>query len=574
MNKYIYILLITLCVSCNKLIAQSVVKNTISKENVFLHFNTSFLVTGESIYYKIYCLNTDTKKLSTISKIAYVELIDKDVKSVFKHKIRLENGVGFGDFFIPPNIKSGNYKLIAYTQWMRNWSNNYFQNDISIVNPFEENQSDILTKKDSTYALINPLIDPLKTIPKENDTNNNLTLSVKKTNYQQREKVELTILSSNPINTLGNYSISVSKMDSIVIPQMYSTINYSQLFKNLELKNTLFLPELRGELISGKVLDANNELAENSKVAISIPGKDFILEIATTNSKGSFYTYLNEPYENDKAIFQVLNTENHVIHIDSITNLDLKNLQFSNFSVNSAMHNIILDRSIQNQIENSYSTVKLNVQDSIFRIEPFYQSKITKTYVLDDYTRFSTVKETVVEIMSEVFLRKHKEHSTFHIIISEDRSNLDILPMLIIDGVLVQNHEELLAYNPNNIEKIDIIAAQYIYGSQIYEGIISVKSKNGNYTSQPRGNFIKYVNLFKPLTIKKYYHQVYTANSKFDRIPDYRNLLFWQPNLSLLEKDTVIPFYTSDITGYYQIRLEGFSKDGSPVSLQKIIKVD
>ncbi len=103
MNKYTYIILITLGICCNKLVAQSFSESTIPQENVFLHFNTSLLVSGESIYYKIYCLNGKTEKLSTLSKMAYVELIDSDYKSIFKHKIKLEDGVGFGDFFIQSN---------------------------------------------------------------------------------------------------------------------------------------------------------------------------------------------------------------------------------------------------------------------------------------------------------------------------------------------------------------------------------------------------------------------------------------------------------------------------------------
>ena len=42
-------------------------------------------------------------------------------------------------------LESGNYKIIAYTQWMRNSDiQNFYQNDISIINPFQENQKSIL----------------------------------------------------------------------------------------------------------------------------------------------------------------------------------------------------------------------------------------------------------------------------------------------------------------------------------------------------------------------------------------------------------------------------------------------
>src|SRR5690606_37366922 len=92
--------------------------NNIPQETVFVHFNASFLFAGEYLYYKVYCMDKSTRNLSGISKIAYVELLGEGGTRVFAQKIRLEKGEGEGDFFIPVTVPSGNYKLVAYTQWM------------------------------------------------------------------------------------------------------------------------------------------------------------------------------------------------------------------------------------------------------------------------------------------------------------------------------------------------------------------------------------------------------------------------------------------------------------------------
>ena len=92
--------------------------NFTPKENIFVHYNTSLLFAGEYLYYKVYCLNATHNQLSKLSKVAYVELISEDKQKVFRHKISLKNGLGQGDFFISTSIPSGNYKIIAYTQWM------------------------------------------------------------------------------------------------------------------------------------------------------------------------------------------------------------------------------------------------------------------------------------------------------------------------------------------------------------------------------------------------------------------------------------------------------------------------
>ncbi len=52
----------------------------IPQETIFIHFNSTLLLTGEYLYYKVYCLNTETNYLSDLSKMAYVELIGKKME--------------------------------------------------------------------------------------------------------------------------------------------------------------------------------------------------------------------------------------------------------------------------------------------------------------------------------------------------------------------------------------------------------------------------------------------------------------------------------------------------------------
>ena len=47
--------------------------------------------------------------------------------------------MGQGDFFLPADVVSGNYKIIAYTQWMKNGiDQHYFQSNIVIINPMQK----------------------------------------------------------------------------------------------------------------------------------------------------------------------------------------------------------------------------------------------------------------------------------------------------------------------------------------------------------------------------------------------------------------------------------------------------
>jgi hypothetical protein len=70
----------------------------------------------------------------------HIDLISPNTKIIDSHIIRIENGFGNGDFSIPKDLPSGQYKLRAYTNYMRNFGDQkFFNKDISIINPLETN---------------------------------------------------------------------------------------------------------------------------------------------------------------------------------------------------------------------------------------------------------------------------------------------------------------------------------------------------------------------------------------------------------------------------------------------------
>ena len=111
----------------------------LDNEQIFVQTNSTFLITGETLYFRIFCQQRNNNKPTRLSKVAYLELIDELGAAVFQTKILLKNGSGHGDVFIPSTFSSGNYTLIAYTRWMRNFStDSFFQNQVTIVNPFRQ----------------------------------------------------------------------------------------------------------------------------------------------------------------------------------------------------------------------------------------------------------------------------------------------------------------------------------------------------------------------------------------------------------------------------------------------------
>jgi hypothetical protein len=104
-------------------------------EKVFVHTDKTFYLAGESIWFKLYCVDENFHKPSGISKVAYIEIINAENKPILQAKISLNEGAGNGSFIIPSYVVSGNYMLRAYTKWMENFDADYFfQTPITIIN--------------------------------------------------------------------------------------------------------------------------------------------------------------------------------------------------------------------------------------------------------------------------------------------------------------------------------------------------------------------------------------------------------------------------------------------------------
>ncbi len=103
-------------------------------EMVYLHSDRDFYNPGDDIWFKSYVVDGLTHIPSDSCKNLHVELISPDSKIMERRIIRLENGLGNGDFNLSDSLKTGKYRLRAYTNYMRNFGDQlFFTKEITIV---------------------------------------------------------------------------------------------------------------------------------------------------------------------------------------------------------------------------------------------------------------------------------------------------------------------------------------------------------------------------------------------------------------------------------------------------------
>ncbi|RZM23823.1 MAG: TonB-dependent receptor, partial [Pedobacter sp.] len=100
--------------------------DTNPQEKVYLHMDKPYYALGDTIWFKAYVTVSARHQLSAQSQALYVELINEHDSLIQTLKLPVIAGLGMGDFTLDDELNEGNYRIRAYTQWMRNAGEDYF----------------------------------------------------------------------------------------------------------------------------------------------------------------------------------------------------------------------------------------------------------------------------------------------------------------------------------------------------------------------------------------------------------------------------------------------------------------
>jgi len=559
-----------------KLFSQIIENEGVSyKEQLILNTDRSLYITGEKVWLKVIALNSLTSTPSDISKVVYIEFLDRNNFPLRQLKVRVENHSGSSVFSIPENLSSGNYVIRAYTNWMQNWPVDQFcYKTISVVNPFGSFESLALQSPSSINSTAKEISGSGNTIIKPGSPDKaeiQFKITPDKSEYSTREKVKLMIiatdLSGKPIES--DLSVSVAKTGIVYFDEMQElgSDNFQSSPSIVpESKDIHYLPELEGHLIYGIIrVKETGEPLRNSGVSLSYVGKIARCQFSNTNELGEFYFVIREPGINE-IVIQPMDSDitGYYVEIRQPFNSNFSNFQPSLFRIDSTSIDKINNAVISMQINNLYEPFRQKMQTTPMRAIHDFYGKPENTILMADYIELSTLREVVKEIIPNVYALKQNGKLELKLINKLQSLPFENKPLVLVDGVPMYDFDKVLAINSKEIERADVLNKRYFFSEYIFDGILSFVTKKGNLSAMEFDNTIfRQVYEGCQLTEEFYSPKYDTDLSKSGRIPDYRNTLYWNPDIST-DKDgkTFVEFYTSDETTDYTIVVRGISADG------------
>jgi len=560
---YVFSFLINFTICCQT--AQSGITlsktSAVSGETIRLFTDQNIYCVNEKIYFTAeYSCANELDSLAW-SNVLYVELIKWNGNKLVQMKLNLTRPGTSGVIIIPGNLLSGNYYLRAYTKWMRNFSaSDYACLHVKIVNPFRP-ETDEGPSEISGPATTAELSVVQKILIK------GVKCTIGKNEYKKREKAEVDFqLNDKKFFDINRYYISVARVGTIDTADHLCKPEFTS--EESDLSNIEYLPEIRGITISGKIIDKSTKLPQKDiYVSLSEPKHGEYFSIYKTNNQGRFVfslPYMQGPHDFFIQSEYSGSLSSEILIDNGFCNKPVK-LPYIAFKLNEGEIHLLKYLAIDQQLSEKFLFNKDTLSDSQHAETeplPFYGSKKI-VYYTEKYIELPNIEEFINEIIHEATIVKENGETS---LISMKRTYLsNCPPLILLDNVHVNNDDQLLKIPLNRIEKVEVINRDYVVAGMRYYGIISVYSKNKNFAGldlNKNSMFFTYEFFSDRNT-----GYDYSIRSNDSRIPDRRNLLYWNPDIQLsADKKTTISFYTSDSGGDYIVYIRGKnSKDKNDI---------
>ena len=489
-------------------------------------------VAGEDVFCSVFCFDGGSGSLSDFSSVAYVELISPEGSAV-RVKMALQDGRGAGRLRLPSTLPTGNYRLIAYTALNRNEEDmDYFRGSrvISVYNTLSASRQESVVLDAASAAVAGK------------DHSYGAAVEGKGRPYGAAAPAGLELEQRGDSLFLRNsgtecldFCLSLSISDALPDPEGPGLADFLKARSGdrttLRTDAKLSIPEYEGEIVSIRV----PAMYSGVTAVLSGPGLRNDIYSSTVDSTGLVSFYTGNIYGDRDLVFELnsrdVNDDFSLEVLSPFASPELDRDGVPELHLNGSVAEDLKRRSVAMQISRHFGIDEY--MDSLqLRPDLLFKGGAMTVYEMDDYTRFPTMRETIVEYVREVHIRRQDGEPVLKLVPGKSFESYSSMlggnALVLVDGVPVSEHGRVLDLNPALLRRICIYPYDVSTGSCIYSGVVNFISFRGDMAGLQfpgRVRILDFHGVTFPVTVG--------AAEEDSLSPDYRYTRIWQPLLHL-----------------------------------------
>ncbi|MDF7814468.1 hypothetical protein [Hymenobacter sp. YC55] len=339
-----------------------------------------------------------------------------------------------------------------------------------------------------------------------------------------------------------------------------------------------YSPELQGHIIQGRITQAGTNRPVKGAVAyLASPSRITRLANDKSNDDGLVHFEIND-FDRPKEIVVQIDPQQ-----DSTHRIEILNPFSQQYATTPTTPFVPLTRFQQDYTKRHFQTqvqaIYSKKYENRYNIPPadstaFY-GKPDELYYLDKYTRFKVLEEVMREYVPGVIVRIRKDGFHFLVVDKVNKTVFTENPLVLLDGVPIFNINKIMAMDPLKIRKLEVVDSHYFQGVSLYSGIVSFTTYKGDlegFNLSSRALIQQYEGVQSQ---REFYSPRYdTPEQKQGRLPDMRNLLYWNPAITTTSTEpSKLEFFTGDQAGRYLVVVQGLSPKGAAGSSSFTLEV-
>ena len=511
-----------------------------AQERVYVSTDKDVYLSGENLWFSVYCMDASTGGYSNLSDVAYLQ-------------VALIEGRGCGVFPVPLDFATGNYSIVSYTKaYGGDCANEFNGKIISVFNT-------ISAKRVKGGVEVGEMLQGGGKLHRSG----NVSIEV-----GRLSKGSFPVKIKNNGAGLMQLSVSVYHADSL--SELAGSYNGVSLLERTGDFDRTDEVDYAGEVVKVKVTSANGSSCLGKYVYMSAIGNTDDVYVSKVDNNGTVTFYTNSIMGQRDLVFEVLDDSRSVAQgttaKDTAQRYDIEILERSfrrevveipKLRISRDMDKALRERGRRMQISKMFEADTL--LDMCKRKDnSFVGDTEPLVYNLDDYTRFSNLEEVLREYVK--FARVKDQNS---------KAELKVLwgakgrCLALLDGVPVSDHSKILDLDQQHVRQIVVYPKRYMLNNFIYDVVVNFVTYRGDIggiSLAKNVSVVGYNGVSWPLA---FFGGKVAGN---DAYPNFLSTLYWNPLVDVpSDEEFEFHCFMPEYKGKFRVVVEGLLEGGKEV---------